>query len=233
MAGNLVSWACKLCRSPEGFGPISFYGDFTQCFIDGVILNLSAIFMITFGIRDLVNLCKKKHSGIKYRRNWIIVSRMALVLLEIAFVSLASLNISKEEAENFTIVSQYASTMLSLFVALALHWIEYDRSVVANTVLLFYWLFETFGNFAKLINILIRHTYEGIWYSGQTGFILTLFQVITCASILLLEALPKKPLMPHQHIHQTLTRRKPNPYDSANIFSRITFLDVRFDENWL
>lgn len=223
MAGNLVSWACKLCRSPEGFGPISFYGDFTQCFIDGVILNLSAIFMITFGIRDLVNLCKKKHSGIKYRRNWIIVSRMALVLLEIAFVSLASLNISKEEAENFTIVSQYASTMLSLFVALALHWIEYDRSVVANTVLLFYWLFETFGNFAKLINILIRHTYEGIWYSGQTGFILTLFQVITCASILLLEALPKKPLMPHQHIHQTLTRRKPNPYDSANIFSRITF----------
>ncbi|CAI1826365.1 hypothetical protein SEUBUCD650_0B02620 [Saccharomyces eubayanus] len=223
MGGTLASWACKLCRSPEGFGPISFYGDFTQCFIDGVILNLSALFMLTFGTRDLVHLCKKKHPGSKYRRNWIIVSRMALVLLEIIFVSLASLNSSKDENGGFTVVSQYAFTMLSLFVALALHWIEYHRSVVANTILLFYWFFETFGNSAKLLNILIRHKYEGGWYPGQAGFILTSFQVITCASILLLEALPKKPLMPHQHIHQKLMRRKPNPYDSANIFSRITF----------
>lgn len=223
MGGNLASWTCKACRSPEGFGPISFYGDFTQCFIDGVILNLSALFMLAFGTRDLLRLCKERHPGVKYRRNWIIVFRMALVLLEIVFVSLASLNLSNDETRNFTIVSQYASTMLSLFVALALHWIEYHRSVVANTILLFYWLFETFGNFAKLINIVIRHSYEGEWYLGKTASILTLFQVITCAGILLLEALPKKPLMPHQRIHQNLTRRKPNPYDSANIFSRITF----------
>lgn len=223
MSGELFSWTCKLCTSSEGFGPISYYGDLTQCFIDGVILSLTALYMIVFGIRDIVRLSSMKQPGLKYRRNWLIVSRMALVLLQVLFTAMASLSIPAHKHKDYTVIGQYALTLLSLFVALSLHWVEYHRCRVSNTIVLFYWLFESFGNLAKMLNFLIRHNYEDRWTFGHTVFIFSVFQTIISISILLLEAIPIKPLKPYQEVQEHLSRRKVNPYDTANIFSRISF----------
>lgn len=218
-----MSWACQFCKSREGFGPISFYGDFTQCFIDGVLLNLCSLFMLILGTRQLIRLLRKAHLGLKYRTDWVIVSRISLVVLQILFVSLSSFSLPSQEQKDFTIISQYGLTILSLFDVLALHWIEYYRSSVSSSIVLFFWLFETFFNFAKTANFLIRHTYEDEWTSGYMVFIFTVFQTINAFLILLLEALPKKQLMPYQIVQQHVSRRKVNPYDTANIFSRISF----------
>lgn len=214
---------CQVCHSPEGLGPISYYGDFTQCFIDGVLLNLASLFMIIFGSWELVTLVCKEHPGIKYRRNWLIVSRITLILVQVALVALASLNLPHHKTKDLTVTTQYSLTLMSLFVALALHWIEFHRSRVANGIVLFYWLFETFGNAAKCLNFLIRYTYEDKFYFGRVVFIFTLFQTLNSFAILLLEALPRKQLMPYQVIQEHISKRKQNPYDSANIFSKISF----------
>lgn len=222
-SSQLGGWACKLCKSDEGFGPISFYGDLTRCFIDGVLLNLIALLFLIFGTRELFVLCRKKHPGVKYRTDWILVSRLSLVALQILFVSLAALSSSKSALQDSVLTSQYILTVLSLFDALALHYVEYYRSRVANTVLLFYWLFEALGNSTKTVNFLIRHFYEGDWPLGHSVFIFTLFQSINALLILLVEAVPRKPLLPYQIIQEHTSRRKENPYDTANIFSRLSF----------
>ena len=220
---QMSSWTCKICKSSEGLGPISYYGDFTQCFIDGVILNLTALYMIIFGTRDIVRLLSNKHHGLKYRRNWLIVGRMGLVLLQILFTAIVSASLSTDKHKDFTVISQYTLTLISLFVAISLHWVEYHRCKVSNTIVLFYWLFESFGNISKVINFLIRHAYEDRWTFGHTVFIFTIFQTITAIAILVLEIFPTKPLRPYQEIQEHLSRRKVNPYDTANIFSRISF----------
>lgn len=217
------SWVCRFCKSKEGFGPISYYGDFTQCFIDGVLLNATGLFMLIFGTRELAKLCRKETPGFKYRKDWVIVSRIFLVLLQIGFVSFSVLNLPKNKDKDITVTSQSVITLLSLFEVMILHWIEYNRSRVSNTIVLFYWLIGTIFNFTKTLNFFIRHYYEAKWPMGHSVFIFTLFQSINSFFILLLEAIPKKKLMPYQQVQQHLSRRKPNPYDSANIFSKISF----------
>lgn len=226
LVGNNMtsSKSCTLCTSDEGFGPVSFYGDFTQCFIDGVLLNLTAIFMIVFGSQQIVNIMgHRKTFKLKYRKNWLIVSRLVLVMLQIGFVAWTSLQIPAEKHKDVVVISQYSLTLISLFVSLSLHWLEYNYTKIANSVILFYWLFEFFVNLAKFLNFLIRHNYEGGWSMGIHVTIFTLFQSINAFTIMMLEALPEKPLKPYQHIRENLSRRKANPYDSANIFSRISF----------
>lgn len=217
------SWVCRFCKSKEGFGPISYYGDFTQCFIDGVLLNATGLFMLIFGTRELVKLCRREHPGVKYRKDWVIISRIFLVLLQIAFVSLSRLTLPEKKDKDLTVTSQYVITLLSLFDVMVLHWIEYNRSRVSNPFVLFYWLMSTIFNSTKTLNFFIRHYYEGKWPMEHSAFIFTLFQSINALFILLLEALPKKKLMPYQRVQQQLSRRKPNPYDTANIFSKISF----------
>lgn len=220
---SIASWGCQACHSSEGFGPISYYGDLTQCFIDGVLLNLTSFFMIIFGSREIIRLVKRKNFDIKYRRNWLIFTRILLILLQIFFTAWIPLKLPVHKGKDLTVITQYSFTLLSLFIALSLHWIEYHKCRVANGVLLFYWLFESIGNFAKFFNFSIRHHYEGEWPFNKPVFIFTLFQTILSIAILLIEALPTKPIMPYHEIQQYLSRRKPNPNDTANIFSRISF----------
>ncbi|CCE62252.1 hypothetical protein TPHA_0C00960 [Tetrapisispora phaffii CBS 4417] len=220
---SLLSDICQFCHSKEGWGPISKYGDFTQCFIDGVLLNLASLFMIIFGTVELVKLIRKKHPGIKYRQDWLIFCRITLVLLQIVLTGIASLSLPHHKTKDMTIITQYSLSLMSLFVVLALHWIEFHRSKIANGVVLFYWLFEVIGNGVKVVNFWIRYEYENKFYFGERLFILVIFQTIVALSILLLEAIPQKKLKSYQAIQENLNKRKENPYDSANIFSRISF----------
>ncbi|QLQ82390.1 hypothetical protein HG537_0H01520 [Torulaspora globosa] len=219
----LEGWMCNFCKSPEGFGPITFYGDLSRCFLDGVVLNVGALFGIVFGLIDLVKLCRERHPGLKYRTDWVLVSRLLLVVLQLVFVVLGAFESFRLDENDLAATSQYFLTILSLLVVFALHYVEYYRCKVSNTVVLFYWLWLTIGNSSKTINFVIRHSYEGVWPVGHGMFVLTLFQSINAVLVLLLEALPRKHLMPYQVISERVSRRKENPYDSANIFSRISF----------
>lgn len=217
-------WTCKLCKSKEGFGPISYYyGDFSRCFIDGILLNSIGLFGLLLGSYELVKLCRRKHPGLKYRTDWVLISRLSLVALQFLFLAWAAFKSINLPQSDIAANSQYLLTAFSLVSIFALHYVEYYRSKVSNTIILFYWLLSTIGYSAKTLNFLIRHSYEGSWPLGHTIFVLTLFQSINAFLVLLLEALPKKHLMPYQVISERVSRRKENPYDSANIFSKISF----------
>lgn len=210
---------CNWCHNTEGIGPISEYGDFTQCFIDGVLLNLTSFFMVIFGINALVKFHKLSTIEIRYRKNWLFFSRIFLILLVIIFTFINILSIEQDTLSKF----QYFSTLLALFVSLLLHWTEYNKSSVSSGILLFFWLFETFFQFFKCTNFIIRFTYTNRWPTSHQGFILTLFQTITSFSVLCLEAFFKKPKMPYQEIIEYSSSKKISPYDNANVFSRISF----------
>ena len=222
VSGN--STACWLCRDDEGFGPISYFGDFTICFIDGVLLNFAALFMLIFGTYQLVKLSKAEHPGVKYKHDWLLLSRIGLVGCFLLFTSMSAYY-SSEKHESVTLTSQYTLTLLSIFVALMLHWVEYHRSRISNGVVLFYWLFESLFQGSKWINFSIRHAYgdEHELPVSYSVYILTVFQTISAVMILLLESLFEKPLPSYQRVIESYSKQKRNPVDSAHIFQRLSF----------
>lgn len=223
MAGIKTS-GCRFCRDSEGFGPISYYGDFTICFIDGVLLNFTALLMLVFGTYQLVKLSKKKHPGIKYRRHWLLFSRIMLVCCFFLF-TLVSAYLSHGSNESMALTSQYVLTLCSLVVALLLHWIEYHRSRISNGIVLFYWLFETLFHTVKWVNFQIRHSYDKhhLWPVSYGIYVITVFQIITAFMILVLETFFEKPLPPYQQVMESYSKKKRSPVDSANIFQRLSF----------
>lgn len=137
------SWRiCDFCQDKEGLGPISKYGDFTPCFLDGVLLNATSLLMLAFGLKEIARLCRGPHPGIKFRRHWLLASRMTLVMFQIVLACIAIGKADSELEQQWASVSQRILGLASLCVALPLHWIEYHRSRVSNGVLLFFWLFE-------------------------------------------------------------------------------------------
>lgn len=215
---------CWLCRDKEGFGPISYYGDFTVCFIDGVLLNFAALFMLIFGTYQVVKLSKKEHPGIKYRRDWLLFSRITLVGCFLLFTSMAAYY-SSEKHESIALTSQYTLTLMSIFVALMLHWVEYHRSRISNGIVLFYWLFETLFQGSKWVNFSIRHAYNlnHEWPVSYSVYILTIFQTISAFMILILEAGFEKPLPSYQRVIESYSKQKRNPVDNSHIFQRLSF----------
>ncbi|SCU90191.1 LADA_0F02432g1_1 [Lachancea dasiensis] len=213
---------CDFCQDQSGFEPISRYGDLTLCFVDGVLLNGAALLMILFGSKELLRLCREPHPGVKYRKHWLLFSRMALVSLQLVFAT-ASLFQSRTTVDvQLASASQRLLNLLSLIVALPLHLIEYNRSNVSNGVVIFYWFFEAFFGLCRVVNLQIRLTYEGTMPVADSVFKLTVFQCFASFLILGLESLFTKPSLGRNEFSKYTNRRK-NPYDSANIFSRISF----------
>ncbi|SCV04479.1 LAMI_0H16468g1_1 [Lachancea mirantina] len=215
---------CRFCGDVEGFGPFSKYGDFTLCFLDGILLPAVALFMIIFGTKELVRLSREPHPGVKYRKNWLLVSRLALVVLQAVFAG-AGLFEGETGEQGLLKVSlwQYSLTLASLVVTFCLHFVEYFRSPISNGVVLFYWLFASIFQAARATNFLVRHSYEDVWPAGKQVFVVTVFQACSGILELALEGLFTKAQMPYQEIREYHSKRKNNPRDSANIFSRISF----------
>ncbi|KAH3901952.1 probable Metal resistance protein YCF1 [Saccharomycodes ludwigii] len=219
---NLSHVKLCLCGNGEKFGPISNkYGDFTLCF-NNLLLILSALLMIIVGSYQTSQLNKSKNIY-KYRRNWLIFSRITLILIQFVFIGINVIIIRNNNSLDFML--QEILTLLSLLVALNLHWIEYNKSKLSNGVLLFYWLFETFFQASLLLHIYIRYDYEGYWFNDSKNFmVLRIFETTNAFFILLLEWLPRKPTLPYQNLmQQEYLKKKKSPYDEANIFSKISF----------
>ncbi|SCU86268.1 LANO_0C07338g1_1 [Lachancea nothofagi CBS 11611] len=213
---------CDFCQDKEGLGPISRYGDFTLCFVDGVLLNGAALLMLVFGTKELARLSRKSHPGVKYRNNWLLISRMTLVAVQLLFAAISLFQEKTSVESQWASSSQRIFNFLSLFVALALHWVEYFRSRVSNGIVLFYWLFQGFFGLCRIVNLQIRFTYEGVMPVSEAAFKLTVCQSITSFVILGLESLFTKPQSGRED-YSSFTKRRRNPYDSANVFSRISF----------
>ncbi|SCV00147.1 LAME_0G07822g1_1 [Lachancea meyersii CBS 8951] len=219
---SLGLW-CNFCEDHEGLGPISSrYGDFTLCFMDGCLLNGTALLMLLFGSKELVQLCRKPHPGVKYRKNWLLISRMSLVTLQLVFATVALFHDKTAVEKQWASQTQRVLGFLSILVALALHWVEYFRSNVSNGILLFYWLFQALFSLCAIVNLQIRLTYENVMPVSEIAFKLLTVHCITSFLILALEAMFTKPLQGRGDL-ASQTKRKGNPYDTANIFSRISF----------
>ncbi|CAR25148.1 ATP-binding cassette glutathione S-conjugate transporter YCF1 [Lachancea thermotolerans CBS 6340] len=217
------SWRiCDFCQDKEGLGPISKYGDFTPCFLDGVLLNATSLLMLAFGLKEIARLCRGPHPGIKFRRHWLLASRMTLVMFQIVLACIAIGKADSELEQQWASVSQRILGLASLCVALPLHWIEYHRSRVSNGVLLFFWLFEGLFTLFRAVHFKILLSYEEFLPVSHAGYVLTIFQSVTSFFILLLEAKFQKPQLGLADLSSS-SRRKRNPYDSANIFSKISF----------
>ncbi|SCU87103.1 LAFA_0E04720g1_1 [Lachancea sp. 'fantastica'] len=214
---------CEFCQDKEGWGPISSkYGDFTLCFVDGFLRNGAALLMLVFGCKELVRLSSGPHPGVKYRKNWLLVSRISLVALQLVFAAMAlfhdKIGIEKQWASQ----TQRMLNFLSILVALALHWVEYFRSNVSNGIVLFYWLFQGLFGASALVNLKIRENYEGIIPVSEFSIKLLTVQSITSFLILALESFFTKSVQGRGDLTSD-SSRKANPYDVANIFSRISF----------
>lgn len=213
-------FTCYLCGNKnEGLRPISSkYGDFTICF-DNLLLAVVALFMIVFGSSHIKHL-RKQPAVYKYRKNWILYGRLTLTVVSLLF-AFSILQFSKS-ATNFQV--QEWITIGSLIVALALTTIDYAKTPVTNGILLFYWLLEFVFQTSTLINIVIRHSYEHVWFNSSKSFmIMTLLLASSSGLNLLIHCLPQKSMMPYQEIQNYHHLQKKNPYDSADIFSRISF----------
>ena len=130
---------------------------------------------------------------------------------------------SSEFEQQWASVAQRILGLGSLLVAIPFHWVDYHRSQVTNGVLLFFWLFEAFFNLFRAAHFQISLTYEGVMPVDHSVFMLTAFQSLVSFLILGLEAGFQKPVLGRTEFNSSTKNSKTNPYDTANIFSRISF----------
>ncbi|KAK9477858.1 P-loop containing nucleoside triphosphate hydrolase protein [Lipomyces japonicus] len=205
------------CRDPEGWGPISEnYFDFTPCFSEGVIVDLTSLFIIIFGSFQISSLLKVK--PVPTPKNWAYYSKLVLV----AILALTSLAYAKQQIDVYDDALQgirlYATVLnfFALIVALYLHHVEYNRSRVPNGVLLFYWLFVIIQDFARLIGFVNREA-----HLRNPGFLSTFgFSFILSIVVFLIELVVPKKKSAYEALVDELDE---SPLDTANVFSRLTF----------
>ncbi|KAK6201198.1 P-loop containing nucleoside triphosphate hydrolase protein [Scheffersomyces amazonensis] len=190
----------------ENWGPVSStYNDLTPCFLQGILFGLSAILMITVGTYQIIHLRNKKVS-ISNRKSWSFYVKLLLVSIQLIFqIILFSIH-----SNDGIIKTSLATNILATTIALGIHYIEQYKATIPNGVLLFYWLFQVILNLGRIVNLNLRNGLE-----SQFGTFVIL-STVNAFFILVIEiTLPMKP------IYVSLV--KTSPYDSANVFSRITF----------
>jgi ABC-type multidrug transport system fused ATPase/permease subunit len=195
------------CSNIDGWGPLSSkYNDFTPCFMQGLLLGLSAVLMIIFGLHQIVVLRNKKYFNT--RLNWAFFTKIALVILQVAF-QIVLVNQFKETS---VIKLALALNSGATFVALGLHYIEQFKSFIPNGVLLFFWLFQILLNLGRIVNLKLRDSINDHFA------VFVILSTVNAFLILLIEAfIPLQLYIPLDKLVKT------SPYDQANVFSRITF----------
>ncbi|KAK9370171.1 P-loop containing nucleoside triphosphate hydrolase protein [Lipomyces kononenkoae] len=205
------------CRNEEGWGPASdsFY-DFTPCFSDGVLVDLTSLFMIILGSYQISELFKVK--PVPTRKNWHYYTKLVLVgLLAITTLGYARQMINVYD-DALMDVRLYATVLnfFALCVAMYLHHLEHNRSRMANGVLLFFWLFVILTDGVRLVGFINREA-----HIKNPGFISTFgFSFILAICIFVLEAFVPKARSTYEVLIDEMDE---SPLDRANVFSRLTF----------
>lgn len=206
------------------------YGDFTLEFNNG-ILCLSALFMLIFGFQQIID-CRGTGSIInKYRKNWVLLARLwfTATILIIQFSLLIKI-FKYNDWSNWFAPSSIVNTLVVLgnLVAFVLSFYDFEVSEFTNGVLLSYWLWNCFINFFLLVHVLVRSYYKNIFVYGIENIGKYYFALLALSSVnLLVHWLPEKHLLPYFQLEQDNiaihSSKVDNPYNHANIFSKISF----------
>mgnify|MGYP001435381208 FL=1 len=203
------------------------YGDFTLE-LNNSILAASALFMIVFGTKSIANI---RNNGIiinKYRKNWAYVSR--LILIASIFICHLKLLTDIVASQPFVSLSSLSNIAVSagLLVSFVLSFYDFQLSDVTSGVLLFFWFWSSFTNFFLLIHCGIRAHYTNTYIYGIKNICST-YTALLVLSIanLLTHWLPNKYLLPYFQLERDNkllhTSKVDNPYNHADIFSKISF----------
>ncbi|KAI5849407.1 P-loop containing nucleoside triphosphate hydrolase protein [Morchella snyderi] len=218
------------CGDPEGWGPLSPAGrsDFTPCFLDATI-DFVSLAVIVLGSFQIFWLSRKKAYPSENRENswWYIGGKnlgywSKLILVGVTIVAtalLASLQIGYSPSWPYEI--GFWTPVLScvgLGVAFSIHHLEYDRSKVANGVLLFYWLFFTIVHGIRLrSSVVLRDDH------GHLPRLVALAVIETVGiSVFLLELMTPQSKSDYGEIGDEEAENE-CPIETANVFSRLTF----------
>jgi ATP-binding cassette subfamily C (CFTR/MRP) protein 1 len=206
ISGKISSQGWFACNNDDGWGPLSStYNDFSPCFMQGILLGVSAGLMIIFGIQQIVKLRSRKL--VSQRVNWGFYSKLILVVIQFVFQLILVNQYHSISIMKFSLILNSIAT----FVCLGLHYIEQFKSTIPNGTLLFYWLFQILLNLGRIVNLHLRDQTNSQFFS------FVVLSTVNSLFILTIElAIPFQPYNPINDI-------KVSPYDQANIFSKITF----------
>ncbi|KAG2736015.1 hypothetical protein G9P44_000105 [Scheffersomyces stipitis] len=201
------SWLSCNTQS-DGWGPLSSeYNDITPCFLQGVLFGLSAILMIAVGSYQVYSLRKRKIS-VSNRKSWSFYTKLLLVVFQLVLqVALVGLY-----GDVGIIKTSLVLNAIATVVAFAIHYIEQYKSTIPNGVLLFYWLFQIILNLGRIVNSHLRN-------ESHTQFaVVVILSTVNSLFILVIEVVfTMQPLTSYTKLIRE------SPYDTANVFSRITF----------
>lgn len=212
---STVSYNCG-CYDGEGFSFLSEKYDPSPCLISGFYI-LASIFMILGGLYSISYLRSLKNLR-KHRNNWSFPTKMLLLFLQICFQITLLFNFIKYTDYPIPNVSylndikfySIFSSLIATLIATGVHYIENYKSYIPNSFLLFYWLIASVLNLFSISNLKLRDNYSGNFF--------TLICLISANSILLLIL----ETFANPRIDDKVIKKN-NPYDYANVFSKITF----------
>ena len=206
----------SLCPDQEGWGP-SLPGriDFSRCFMDGVLLNVSSAYLLLLGASQIWLLRRRTRLPIAY--DWQYWFKMAAVyMVEAASIGLLVLRVLNSPAPtNDILVGAALLQTLAVGMCMAIHHLEQARCRVANGPTLFYWLALALLGAVKL-GSLIAH--DAMHYD-IVYFCLFAIQYFFSILVFVLAALVPKA----QSEYDVLLKDERCPVEDANVFSRLTF----------
>lgn len=199
------------CSHKDGWAPLSpYYSDISPCFLQGIIFGISSIIMIGAGTYQ-IGVLRNVKVNVSNRISWSFYAKIILVALQFVFQIGLFVTYHKKDI----IASSLALNAAAVTVSFGLHYIEQFKATIPNGVLLFYWLFQIILNLGKIVNLNLRNSINSHFA------IITIVSCVNALFILFLEVyFPLQPMIPFK------TAVKTSPYDSANVFSKITF-------NWM
>lgn len=203
------------CYDGEGFGIISPLSDFSPCFLNGILMNLVAAYLIIHGSITIYKLRQKKN--ISSKSNYFFILKNLLIITQIIFQIAIIVQTSKKSHHIIPDVPVFkdaswistVTTLFGLIVALALTYIEYYKSYIAQTPLVLFWAFSTLIGVFRFVNSTLRH------YSSSETFLIVAFTINSLIIFVFeLSFSPKLNLDPTETY---------SIYDYSNIFSKISF----------
>lgn len=215
LVGSFPERTCYYgCSDKDGWGPISLkHADFTPCFLQGLVCTVVAVLTIGLAISQAIKLRKNfRKNRYSNRVTGYFFVKLGLIGLMFFIQLELILTLSRRDS---VFVGHIADAVGLLFV-LALLAIQHFTSPFSNGVVLFYWLWEISFNLARVYGLVLRDQFkkdENLLYNISCVFNLVLPCMILFAELYF-------PVIP---LRLTSKRTAISPYDSANVFARISF----------
>jgi ABC-type multidrug transport system fused ATPase/permease subunit len=203
------------CYDGQGYSFLSPLADPSPCLLNGILMNILAIYFIIHGIIRIKYLRSLKNISSKIDN----IFSFKILLLTFTFIIQLGIVITTAKSAHYIIpnVSIFSDsiwlstflTLIAISISLFLTYIEYFKTYVAETPLIIFWFFSTIIGLFRSINVILRN------YSILEVF-LTISFTISVLIIFILEITfsPKLNIDPIENY---------NIYDYSNIFSKLSF----------